>query len=297
LIECVPNVSEGRNPAVVGELADAVASGGCRVLDLHLDADHNRSVLTFVGTEDALFAGVLALAKAAVPRIDLRRQRGVHPRMGAVDVVPFVPLEGASMSECVRLARRVGQAIGEELGIPVLLYEAAATSEARRNLAALRRGQFEGLGSKLARPEWAPDFGPRRPHPSAGVTAVGARDFLVAFNVVLGTSNLAIARQIAKTIREAAGGMKGVKALGLPLASRELVQVSMNLTDVAATNLPEAYDRVEQEAQALGVSVIESEIVGLVPCSAVGGATTATLRLDRDLESVVLENRLAGPSR
>ena len=297
MIECVPNVSEGKDFAVLDAFAEAVASAGCRVLDLHLDPDHNRSVLTFVGEEDALYEGVLALARAAVDRIDLRAQRGVHPRMGAVDVVPFVPLEGATMSDCVRLARRVGRAFGEELGIPVFLYEAAATSKARRNLAALRKGQFEGLASKLTRPEWAPDFGPRRPHPTAGVTAVGARRFLVAYNVVLETDDLAVARQIAGAIRETGGGMQGVKALGLALASRGLVQVSMNLTDIEATDLPAAYERVEREAASRGVPVIESEIVGLVPRAAIGGATAEALRLDGDLESVVLENRLASPSR
>jgi len=292
VIECVPNVSEGRDAAVLDELADVVASAGCRVLDLHADPDHNRSVLTFVGHEDALYEGVLALARAAATRIDLRAQRGVHPRMGAVDVVPFVPLEGATMSDCVGLARRVGRALGEGLEIPVYLYEAAATSEARRNLAALRRGQFEGLEAKLLLPEWAPDYGPRRPHPTAGVTAVGARRFLVAYNVILGTDDPAIARRIAGAIREAGGGMAGVKALGLALTSRGLVQVSMNLTDVQATDLLAAYERVEREAASHSVSVIESEIVGLVPRAAVGSATTEALRLSRDLEDVVLENCL-----
>lgn len=201
------------------------------------------------------------------------------------------------MSDCVRLARRVGRAFGEELEIPVFLYEAAATSKARRNLAVLRKGQFEGLASKLARPEWAPDFGPRRPHPTAGVTAVGARDFLVAYNVVLETDDLAVARQIARAIRETGDGMLGVKALGLALASRGLVQVSMNLTDVGATDLLTAYERVEHEAASRGVSVIASEIVGLVPSAAIGGATAEALRLDGDLEGKVLENRLASPSR
>ena len=296
MIECVPNVSEGRDPAVVDALAQEVASAGCRVLDLHLDPDHNRSVLTFVGEEDVLFDGALALARTAADRIDLRAQSGVHPRMGAVDVVPFVPLDGAAMSDCVRLARRVGRAFGEELGIPVFLYEQAAASEARRNLATIRRGQFEGLAAKLDRPEWTPDFGPRRPHPTAGVTAVGARGFLVAYNIVLRSDNLGIARQVAAAVREAGGGLKGVKALGLPLASRELVQVSMNLTDVEATNLLAAYDRVDREAASLGISVVESEIVGLVPRAAVGGATTESLRLDRDLKDAILENRLAALS-
>ncbi len=293
MIECIPNVSEGRDRVVLDGIVDAVAAAGCRVLDLHVDSDHHRSVVTFVGEEDSLFDGVLALARESAVSIDLRVQRGVHPRMGAVDVIPFVPLRGAAMADCVRLARRVGQAIGEGLEIPVFLYEAAAASEARRNLATIRKGQFEGLGKKLDRSEWVPDFGPHRPHPTAGVTAVGARDFLVAFNVVLGTADLAIARRIAGTIREASGGLKGVKALGLPLAGRGLVQVSMNLTDIGTTNLLAAYERVESEAASRGVSVVDSEIVGLVPRAAVGGATTANLRLDRDLEDVILENRLA----
>jgi glutamate formiminotransferase len=293
VIECVPNISEGRDRAAIDAMADAVAASGCRVLDLHVDPDHHRSVVTFVGEEDEVFRGALALAREATVRIDLRVQQGVHPRMGAVDVIPFVPLQGATMADCVRLARRVGRAIGEWLEVPVFLYEAAATSETRRNLATIRRGQFEGLVTKLDQAEWAPDFGPRTLHPTAGAVAVGARGFLVAFNVVLGTGNLSLARGIAGTIREANGGMKGVKALGLVLASRELVQVSMNLTDIGATSLLAAYECVEREAAARGVSVVESEIVGLVPRAAVGGATTENLRLNRDLEGVVLENRLA----
>ena len=292
MIECIPNVSEGRDRAAIDGIVGAVGASGCRVLDLHVDPDHNRSVVTFVGQEDELFEGVLALSREAMARIDLRAQRGVHPRMGAVDVIPFVPLEDVAMVDCVRVARRVGRAIGEGLGIPVFLYEAAASSEARRNLAAIRKGQFEGLEKKLGQAGWAPDFGPHSPHPTAGVAAVGARDFLVAFNVVLGTDDLEIAREIAGAIREASNGMKGVKALGLALATRELVQVSMNLTDIGATNLLAVYDCVEREAACRGVSVVESEIVGLVPRTAVGGATTLNLRLGRDLEDVILENRL-----
>jgi glutamate formiminotransferase len=293
LIECIPNISEGRNRGIIDGIVGDLAASGCRVLDLHVDPDHHRSVVTFVGEEDGLFDGVLALAREATTRIDLRVHRGVHPRMGAVDVIPFVPLEDATTADCVRLARRVGRSIGEELEIPVFLYGAAAASEDRRDLPAVRKGQFEGLPEKLERPEWAPDFGPRRPHPTAGATAVGARDPLVAFNVVLGTGDLSIASRIAGTIREATGGLKGVKALGLPLASRGLVQVSMNLTDIAATDIRRAYDHVESEATIRGVSVVESEIVGLVPRAAVANATTEGLRLNRDLEGVVLENRLA----
>ena len=292
MIECIPNVSEGRDRVAVDGIVAAAAASGCRVLDLHVDPDHHRSVVTLIGEEDELYEGILALTREATARIDLRVQRGVHPRMGAVDVIPFVPLGGAAMADCVRVARRVGRAIAEGLKIPVFLYEAAASSEARRNLATIRRGQFEGLRKKLDQPGWAPDFGPRRPHPTAGVAAVGARDLLVAFNVVLGTGDLSVARGIARAIREANDGMKGVKALGLELASRELVQVSMNLTDIEATDLRTVYDRVEREAASRGVSVVESEIVGLAPRAAAGGATTANLHLDRDLEGVILENRL-----
>jgi len=293
VIECVPNVSEGRDRVALDRFVDAVAASGCRVLDLNLDPDHNRSVLTFVGEEGALFDGALALARVATDRIDLRVQRGVHPRMGAIDVIPFVPMSDAKMEDCVRLACRVGRAIGEELAIPVFLYGEAASSEARRNLAKVRRGQFEGLTAKLDRPEWTPDFGPAKPHPTAGAVAVGARGFLVAFNVVLGTGDLTIARRIARAIREANGGLRGVKALGLPLASRGLVQVSMNLTDIGKTSLLAVCERVEREAAARGVSVADSEVVGLVPRAALGGATTEGLRLGRELEDVVLENRLA----
>jgi len=293
VIECVPNVSEGRDRAALDRFVDTVAASGCRVLDLHVDPDHNRSVLTFVGGEAPLFDGALALAREATDRIDLRAQRGVHPRMGAVDVIPFVPMNDATMEDCIRLARRVGRAIGGKLAIPVFLYGEAASSDERRNLAEVRRGQFEGLAAKLDRPEWTPDFGPGRPHPTAGAVAVGARGFLVAFNVVLKTGDLTIGRRIARAVREANGGLKGVKALGLPLASRGLVQVSMNLTDVGATSLLAAYERVEREAAARGASVVDSEVVGLVPRAALGGATTECLRLGRELEDVVLENRLA----
>ena len=292
MIECIPNVSEGRDQGAVDRCVDVVAASGARVLDLHVDSDHHRSVLTFVGEADALFDGAVAMAREAVARIDLNAQRGVHPRMGAVDVIPFVPLQGATMGDCIRLARRVGQAIGKELEIPVLLYGEAASSETRRDLAEVRRGQFEGLAAKLNRPEWAPDFGPMRPHPSAGAVAVGARGFLVAFNVVLKTDDLTIARRVARSVREAGGGPRGVKALGLRLASRGLVQVSMNLTDIASTDLLAAYERVERQAASHGALVVESEVVGLIPRAAVGCATTEGIRLNRGLEGIVLENRL-----
>ena len=292
LIECVPNISEGRNRETIDAVARAVEAAGGRMLDLHMDADHHRSVLTFVGDPEVLADAALGMVREAVDRIDLRGQHGVHPRVGAVDVIPFVPLRDATMADAVVLAQRAGRSIADRLGIPVFLYEEAASSTHRRNLATIRRGQFERLGAKLAQPDWAPDFGPSRPHPTAGLTVVGARTFLVAFNVVLDTEDLSIAQRIAATIREADGGLAGVKALGLPLASCGAVQVSMNLTRPDATDVPEAYSAVARHAADLGVAVRGSEIVGLVPRAAVHGATTESLRLDRDLESVVLENRL-----
>lgn len=295
MIECIPNISEGRNRCVLNALVEAVSASGCNVLDLHLDSDHNRSVVTFVGEPNSVWHGALEVVRRAIADVDLRVQHGVHPRMGAVDVIPFVPLHGATMADCVKLARALGRALAEQFSIPVFLYGAAASSETRRNLAAIRRGQFERLAEKLDRPEWAPDFGPQSPHPTAGAVAVGARGFLVAYNVVLDTGDPAVARQIASAIREANGGLQGVKALGLSLASRGLTQVSMNLTDIAATTVPQAYERVVREASDCGVDVVESEIVGLVPRAALEGATTETLRLDRELEEMVLENCLGSP--
>ena len=292
MIECIPNISEGRNQQTLDAITRAIRRTGAHVLDLHIDADHHRSVVTLVGESEAVFDGVLAMEAEARDRIDLRVHRGVHPRLGAVDVIPFVPLEGSDMSECIDLAQRVGRAIADRLGIPVYLYAQAASSETRRDLATIRRGEFEGLPKKMADPEWAPDFGPREPHPTAGASVVGARNSLVAYNVVL-DSDLPIAREIASTLRGSNGGLKGVKALGLPLASRGLVQVSMNLTDISATGLALAYEGVAREATLRGVGVVGSELVGLVPRMGTQGATTESLRLDRDLEDAVLENRMA----
>lgn len=293
MIECVPNVSEGRDEATIAAMVDVVVRRGCRVLDVHSDADHHRSVLTFVGGEDEVAAAAMSLAELAVERIDLRSHRGVHPRMGAIDVVPFVPVADVTLTDCVRVAREVGRTIAERLEVPVFLYEHAAASERRRNLALIRRGQFEGLSEKLSRPDWAPDYGPARPHPTAGVTAVGARRFLVAFNVVLDTEDLSIARGIATAIRERDGGLPAVKALGLSLTIRGRAQVSMNLTDIERTDVGTAFRRIEEEAASRGVGIVESEVVGLVPWAAVAGTTAEQLRLPCRLSAVVLEERLA----
>jgi glutamate formiminotransferase len=293
LIECVPNVSEGRRPAVLADLASAVTSvPGVRLLDYSGDPSHNRSVFTMAGGRQAIFDAVLALYERAVTEIDLRVHRGEHPRLGAVDVVPFVPLSGATMDACVRLAEAVGDAVAARFGIPVYLYEAAARNPARRRLEDIRRGGFEGLAARMERPDWIPDFGPARPHPTAGASVIGARRLLIAYNVNLATRDLDIARQIAAAIRERQGGLPGVKALGLRLPDRGIVQVSMNLTDHERTSMKAAYDAVAREAAARHVEVLESELIGLAPLAALGGAAPEDLKLRNFTEDMILERRL-----
>jgi glutamate formiminotransferase len=293
LVECVPNVSEGRRPETIAAIADAIrAVPGVRLLDASSDAAHNRSVLTLAGDAAAIEAAVLALYAAAIARIDLRSHSGEHPRLGAVDVVPFVPIEGIDMRDCVALARSTAAAVAARFALPVFLYEEAATTPARRNLADIRRGVFEGLAAKLARPEWAPDFGPPHPHPTAGATVIGARMPLIAFNVNLATDRLDVAKQIAATVRFSSGGLPFVKALGLPLAHRGIVQVSMNLTNFREMPVARVFDAVKREADQRGVAVIESEIVGLVPAAAMPPDPERTLRLTGFSPNQILEQRL-----
>lgn len=268
LLECVPNVSEGRDAAVVRALAEAVRAGGAELLDVHRDADHHRSVFTFLGAAPAVERSALALAEAAVARIDLRRHRGVHPRVGAVDVVPFVPLRGARMADAVAAAHRVGRALAAACGVPVLFYGEAATRPHCRALPVLRRGGLEGLGERLREAAWRPDVGPARAHPTAGVTAVGARPPLVAFNAVLDGGDLALAATLARELRESSGGMRGVQALGVSLASRGLVQVSMNLLDRGRAAPRAVAARLEALARARGARVREYELVGCAPADA-----------------------------
>jgi len=292
VIESVPNLSEGRDAGAIERVADVARASDCRVLDVHQDPDHHRSVLTIVGERSVIAEGIFAMVEAATRSIDLRRHRGAHPRMGAVDVVPFVPLRGSAIEECVDAAKAVGAMIAEGLGIPVFLYGAAATRSDRRNLAKVRRGGLAAVAKRIRTPGEGPDYGPARVHPTAGAIAVGARRFLVAYNVNLDTDDVAVAREIASAVREAGGGLPGVKALGIPLASRRLAQVSMNLTDVGATTVAEAFARVREEASHRGVRVLESEIVGLAPRVALRGASTEGLRLTRNLAEVVLETRI-----
>lgn len=294
MIESVPNISEGRRPAVLAACTEALRGvSGLRLLDVSADPSHHRAVLTYAGDADVLARASRALVQRAIALIDLRRHRGVHPRMGAVDVMPFVPLDGSTLEDCVALARRVGALLADEFAIPVFLYEAAATAPARRRLEDVRRGEFEGLRAKLADPAWTPDFGPAEAHPTAGAIAIGARLPLIAFNVVLATDRLAVAREVAAVVRERGGGLPGVKALGLPLPHRQLVQVSMNLVDYRQTPPAAAFEAVRHEAHARGVEVLESELVGLIPRAALAATTPEALRLRGFEPGMILEHRLA----
>jgi glutamate formiminotransferase len=293
IIECVPNVSEGRDREAIEEMAAAVRSiPGLRLLDVSSDGSHNRSVFTFVGDADAVRAGVHALFEAALPRIDLRTHRGEHPRMGAVDVVPFIPIRGGSVEGCVALSREVGSEIAQRFGVPVYLYEDSASAEGRRNLAEIRKGQYEGFAEKMKDPRWKPDFGPEQPHPSAGVVAMGARAFLIAYNINLGTSELSIAERIAKAIRHQSGGFRYVKAMGVALADRGIVQVSINMTNFKRTPLHRVFECVRSEAARYGVSILGSEIVGLTPAEALYTAAEHYLRLEGFSAEQVLETKL-----
>ena len=290
LLEAVPNFSEGRDRAKISRIAEAVrAVPGVRVLDLHSDPDHNRSVLTFAGEPDAVLAGALALAKACAAELDLAAQTGEHPRMGVLDVLPFVPLEGATMDDAVRLARRAGELLGA-LGFPVYLYGAAATAAHRRDLPDVRRGGYEGLASRIGEPLWRPDYGPGSLDPRGGAVAVGARPFLVAFNASLDTADVGVARSVAKEVRERDGGLPAVRALGLEVGGR--AQVSMNLTDLEKTPIPVALEAVRAAARERGAAVESTELVGLVPLHAILDAAKYYLSL-RGLDAEhVLEIRL-----
>src|SRR6185503_4711961 len=293
IIESIPNISEGRRTDVVERIVAAVrGTPGIRVLDHSSDASHNRSVITLVGDAGPMKSAILALYEAAVPAIDLRSHSGEHPRVGAVDVVPFVPIEGVTMAECVALARDVGAAVAERFGVPVFLYEEASDNPARRNLEDIRRGEFEGLTAKMASEGWAPDFGPASPHPSAGATVVGARMPLIAYNINLATNRLDVAKKIAAAIRHSSGGYRFVKAMGIMLEERGIVQVSMNLTNYEKTPIFRVFEPVKREAERYGVQVLESEIVGLVPSAALNAAAEFYLQIEGFKADQVLENKL-----
>ena len=297
LVECVPNFSEGQRKEVIESIADTIRkTPGVTLLDVESNPDHNRSVISFVGEPGPVKDAALAASQKAIELIDLRHHRGEHPRMGAVDVVPFVPLSGVTMEDCVSLARTFGQEFAEKFHVPVFLYEEAATTLERRNLADVREGEFEGLRDKIGKdPAKKPDFGPEKIHATAGATAVGAREILVAYNVNLGTSDLDVAKKIAHQLRAKDGGLAFVKALGFGLKERGIVQVSMNLTNYRKSQLFKAYELVKLFADRYGVPVVGSEIVGLAPMDSLVDSAEFYLRLENFSRDQVLERKLFAP--
>ena len=294
IVECVPNFSEGRRVNVVDEIVAAMLGASVKLLDREMDADHNRSVITIAGApdaiEDAAFRGIAQAARL----IDLDAHRGEHPRIGATDVVPFVPVRGVTMEDCIAMARRLGARVARELDIPVYLYERAATRPERRDLAYIRRGEYETLKAEITtNPERAPDFGPGCIG-KAGATVIGARPYLIAFNVNLATSDLKIAKEIASVIREKNGGLKAVKALGFMLHEKNIAQVSMNLTDFNVTGILTAFSAVQAEAQKRGIAVLESELIGLVPLEALAQVAAQALKLPALKAEQVVETKLFG---
>jgi glutamate formiminotransferase len=297
LVECVPNFSEGRDPAVIQAIADAIAAQGVRVLDVERDADHHRCVITFVGEPQQVVEAALAGAKVAVERIDLTKHHGAHPRIGAVDVVPFIPIREATLEQCVALARQFGERLWKEAQVPIYYYEAAALKEERRNLEAIRKGQYEALKDAVKTdPARRPDVGEAALHPTAGATVTGARGPLIAFNINLGTQDKAVADRIAKGVRFSGGGFRYVKAMGVDLQAKHCVQVSMNLTDFRGTPIHRVFEAVRSEAARYGVPIVGSEVVGLVPLEALLQAADHYLRLDGfDPAKQVLELRMWEP--
>lgn len=296
IVECIPNFSEGRNEETLQALvAVAKSVPGVTLLDYSADASHNRSVFTLVGDPEGIQEVAFQLCKTASERIDMTKHSGEHPRMGATDVIPFVPVKDITAAECVEISKKVAERIYNELKIPSFLYEDSATSEDRRNLAKVRKGQFEGMPEKLLQPEWAPDYGERKIHPTAGITAIGARMPLVAFNVNLNTSDINIANAIAKSIRGSSGGYKYCKAIGVMLEDRNIAQVSMNMVNYEGTPLYRVFEAIRAEAARWGVSIIGSEIIGLTPAKALVDCAEYYLKIENfDYHKQVLENHLLG---
>ena len=293
IFETVPNFSEGKDQSKIEALLDAFRGRqGVKLIDHEADPDHNRCVVTAVGEPTPLKEAVLAAVGVAVRLIDLRVHKGQHPRMGAVDVIPFIPVKNATMEEAVSLSKEVGLAVADTYEIPVFLYEESASHPERKNLADIRRGQFEGMADKLKQPEWKPDFGKAAPHVSAGVAAVGARMPLIAFNVNLNTDKMEIARAIAKAVRHQSGGLRFCKALAVELKARRIVQVSMNMTDFTQTPLYRAVELIRSEAKRYGVTIVGSEIVGMVPTAALVDAAAYYMGLEEFSMDQVLEQKL-----
>lgn len=293
IMECVPNFSEGRDLGKIEKIIEPFrARQGVKLLDYSNDEDHNRLVVTVVGEPEALKAALLEAVGQAVALIDLNRHSGQHPRMGAVDVIPFIPIKGCTMDEAIALSKEVGEQIATLYQVPVFLYEKSAIAPHRENLAAVRKGEFEGMAEKIKLAEWQPDFGPAERHPTAGTVAVGARMPLVAYNVNLGTADLNIASDIARKIRFIGGGLRYCKAMGVELKERGIVQVSINMTDYTRTALYRAFELVKIEARRYGVAVVGSEIIGLVPMEALIDTASFYLGLENFSMNQVLEARI-----
>jgi len=292
LVECIPNFSEGRRRDAIDAIADEVRrTAGARLLDVQADESHNRCVLTFVGDLRAVTNAALAATRRAVELIDMTTHRGEHPRLGAVDVIPLVPISGVTMEECASAARDLGRQIWETLHVPVYFYAEAATRPERRRLPDIRKGEYEGLAQKMADPEWAPDAGDPKPHPTAGAIVVGARRPLIAYNIDLATDDVAVAKKIAKAARESSGGLVNVQAMGVVSESGR-AQVSMNLLDYTTTPVHRAFELVRVEAARYGVEILESEVVGLIPLDAVADAARFYLRLNDFRREQILEAKL-----
>ncbi|HHX10330.1 MAG TPA: glutamate formimidoyltransferase [Firmicutes bacterium] len=281
IVECIPNFSEGRDQSFLDEIVTVIKASGCNVLDASMDPSHNRSVVTFIGVPEHVELAAFCAAKRASELIDMEKHHGEHPRIGATDVIPFVPIQGVTMEDCVAMAKGVGKRIGEELGIPVYLYAKAATRPDRVRLPDVRRGEYEGLKQAIKTdPDRKPDFGPGELHPRAGATAVGARPPLIAFNVNLNTSDVKIARAIARRIRESSGGLPHVQAMGITIDETGLAQVTMNLLDYRSTSMELVFSKIEEEAASRGVAILDSELIGLVPLDALLDVASARLKLE-----------------
>lgn len=293
IVECIPNFSEGRDKKIIEKILDTLRGREkVKLLDYSSDKDHNRTVVTFIGEPESIKTAVLDMAEVIYTTIDMRFHKGEHPRMGSLDVLPFVPVSDVSMEECVELANNIGKEIAERFNIPIYLYEEAARCEERKNLANIRKGQYEGFFEKIKREDWKPDYGPDEVNVKSGCTAVGARVPLVAFNVNLGTDNIEIANNIARLVRHIGGGLRFVKAIGVKINDRNIVQVSMNLVNYEKTSVYRAFEMVKMEAKRYGVPVLGSEIIGLVPMNALIESAEYYLQLENFSTNQVLEKRI-----
>lgn len=294
LIECVPNFSEGRKKdIIINSIVEAGQTGKVKILDVESDPDHNRMLTTIVGEPEAVFQAAWAMILKATELIDMEKHQGEHPRIGATDVVPFIPVANVTMEECVDLAKRLGKKVADELKIPVYLYEEAATRPDRVNLANIRKGEYEGLKKEITtNPNRKPDFGPAKMHPTAGAMVIGARKFLIAYNVNLDTKDVQIAQEIAKIVREKDGGFPAIKALGFEIKDKGFVQVSMNLCDFEKTNMDMVFRKIKEEAKKRGIKVLGSEIYGMVPRAALEGINLDELQLIDFKKEQILEERL-----